>query len=100
MVFGSAHMIRIQPSRATPAAHDPVAWGFWSQWWPIRDVLVLRRRMGAYVLRVLRPDGSQETRICDDESVLADLAIALHDALIVRGWQPWPQPARLWANES
>ena len=55
---------------------------------------------GAYVLRLLRPDGSQETRICDDEGVLADLAIALHDALIIRGWQPWPQPARLWANES
>ena len=47
---------------------------------------------GAYVLRLLRPDGSQETRICDDEGVLADLAIALHDALIVRGWQLWPQP--------
>ena len=43
---------------------------------------------GAYVLRLLRPDGSQETRICDDEGVLADLAIALHDALIIRGWQP------------
>ena len=55
---------------------------------------------GAYVLRLLRPDGSQTRRICDDEGALVDLALDLHDTLIVGGWQPWPQPARLWANES
>ena len=38
---------------------------------------------GAYVVRLLHPDGSQETRICDDEDTVVDMAIALHHELMV-----------------
>ena len=55
---------------------------------------------GAYVLRLLHPDGSQETRICDNEDVLVDVTLALHDELIMRGWRRCPEPAHLWAHVS
>ncbi len=55
---------------------------------------------GAYVLVLMYADGSQATEISDDEATLVEVAIKLHHDLIIRGWQPWPQPARLWANES
>lgn len=55
---------------------------------------------GAFVLLVMYPDGSQATEIFNDEPTLVEGAIKLHDELIVRGWQPWAEPARLWANES
>ena len=50
------------------------------------------------MLRLLHPDGSLQTRICDDEGVLVGVALALHDELIMCGWGPCPEPAHTWAK--
>ena len=55
---------------------------------------------GSYVLLLMHPDGSQETEIFDDEDSLVEGAIKLQDNLIIHGWRPCPEPARLWVNES
>ena len=55
---------------------------------------------GTYVMLLMYPDGSQEAEAFDDEDALVEVAMKLHGELIIRGWQPWPEPARLWVNES
>ena len=55
---------------------------------------------GAYVLRVLHPDGSQETRMFVDKDACVEQTMALREELIECGWWPWRETARRSPHES
>ena len=57
-------------------------------------------RRGACVLRVLHPDGSQETRMFADKDACVEQTMALREELIECGWWPWRETARRSPYES
>ena len=58
----------------------------------------LAQEQGAYVLRVLHPDGSQETQIFADRDACIDHAMTLREELIECGWRPCSDPIDHWAH--
>ena len=50
---------------------------------------------GAYVLLLVRPDGSQEAKSFGDEETMFEAAMKIHCALATGGWRVCPEPRPL-----